>query len=365
MANERRMVENLKEELEKSDKDLNYIVAGEMGVGKSHLINEIFGEKVAEESTGPEPVTTKFYRYIRSLILDGKAYTQSLIDTPGFGDTEIETEELAKDICDVYKFCHLMIYCIRATDRLVSGTINNLQKITDLGGPEIWKHTVFVFTQADSLLQAGDKILLDKWQKTLSAKFPSIGNHAKYAVYGTGDRWNDLMFKIGLAVHEKARVPSLLITVASGIVGAGIGGVLGGLVDGPIGVVAGGIVGSGAGAGISECVDVNPGALVGAAAGGAAGGVAAAVGCGVLTVSQITMNAGPNLLPIMANFLLKLSILDSKAVVLDLAGLLNISLSVSEVAFTTSQLAFIGGGITLCAVLLGIAGYYIYKNYCT
>ncbi|WP_302368069.1 GTPase [Brachyspira aalborgi] len=95
---------------------LNLLILGQTGVGKSSLINALFGEIVAKAGPG-KPISTHIKKYETEL--DGKKV--NLYDSMGF---EVNNEKCIKDIKDALKersadkdikdWFHSVTYCIQA-----------------------------------------------------------------------------------------------------------------------------------------------------------------------------------------------------------------------------------------------------------
>ncbi len=103
-------------------KQLNIIVAGKTGVGKSTLINSVFRENLAETGIG-KPVTTHMTRYSK------KNFPLSIYDTRGFELGKDAQKDVKAEILDtirkghaskdVNETIHCIWYCINtASDRI-------------------------------------------------------------------------------------------------------------------------------------------------------------------------------------------------------------------------------------------------------
>ncbi len=106
----------------KNLKNLNIIVAGKTGVGKSTLINSVFREKMAETGMG-KPVTTHMRK------LTKKDFPLSIYDTRGFElgkdaqkevkDEVIDTIRSGLATKDINKAIHCIWYCINTASNRI------------------------------------------------------------------------------------------------------------------------------------------------------------------------------------------------------------------------------------------------------
>ena len=95
---------------------LNVMLAGRVGVGKSTLVNVIFGETIAPTGVGAS-ITQKIERYVRPTL------PVSVYDTPGI-ELGVEAEvvaktyltEIKKQMGDEDTRIHFCLYCVRARD---------------------------------------------------------------------------------------------------------------------------------------------------------------------------------------------------------------------------------------------------------
>lgn len=113
---------------------INIAVVGKTGVGKSTLINAVFGEEFAKACVG-EPVTTEFRKYTKP------ESPLAIYDSPGFDMNEHSPEAVKKDLLkiidegiaskDMDKALHCIWYCIStASDRVEDTELKWLAEFT-------------------------------------------------------------------------------------------------------------------------------------------------------------------------------------------------------------------------------------------
>lgn len=140
------------ESFKKSIKRPNILILGQTGVGKSSLINTIFGEKLAEVSH-TKPETRGFHSYTSEDV------PVNIIDSEGYELSESEQfkESLSKyvdeNFADISKQIHIAWYCISISSaRVLPYDLENIDFL--LNTKKI--PTCVVFTQCDNDSPEGD-----------------------------------------------------------------------------------------------------------------------------------------------------------------------------------------------------------------
>lgn len=128
-------------------------VAGKAGVGKSTLVNKFLNlprEKAATAKKSAKSVTKEAVCYKSEV----NGVSVRVVDTPGLGaDTR---EEERKMIAKLSAFsddggpADLLIYCVSLRDRFTKSDGDTIRVLTRSFGKEIWKHAVFILTNADA-----------------------------------------------------------------------------------------------------------------------------------------------------------------------------------------------------------------------
>ncbi len=139
------ILDRVEEYLNQSESDsLEILVAGKMGVGKSSLINSIFGHEFANEGDSAAAVTTVLQRHVGEVKLQGKTSTITFWDSPGFGDVFNENEEnTTQKLVQKVEEANIFLYCFDVRARLQRDDINGMIKITEKLGSDIWNKAIF------------------------------------------------------------------------------------------------------------------------------------------------------------------------------------------------------------------------------
>ena len=145
--------ENLTPELEKRSEALycrkdpvNIVVVGPAGVGKSTLINAMFGKEVAEVGRGAKSVTSNVRAYEEKHM----GIKMRFYDTVGFSDTKGRSEyDILLDIAEHGKF-DLILICSKLEDRADRTMFLELASVLN---EEMWKSAIVVLTFANIFIR--------------------------------------------------------------------------------------------------------------------------------------------------------------------------------------------------------------------
>ena len=147
---------------------LNILVAGKMGVGKSSLINSIYGADLSKEGTSAASVTNEIVNFIANIptphmqkgpgergregMEKVKDSTIRIWDSVGFGDIFAENKEkTVQELVWVVDKVHVLLYCFDIRQRLSGDDAMGIIEITRKTHPDIWRNAVFVLTFCNAL----------------------------------------------------------------------------------------------------------------------------------------------------------------------------------------------------------------------
>ena len=153
----RTIKELLKEE--KISTDVNILVIGRTGQGKSALVNSLIelGIEIVPEGAFTACCTTTSQSYTYPNIIPGVSVT--IIDSPGLQDTQNKEHKYIQEMKNECHEISLVLYCMKMTDhRFTNDDKVAMKKLHQAFGQNFWERVVFVLTFANMEI-------LDKWDK--------------------------------------------------------------------------------------------------------------------------------------------------------------------------------------------------------
>ena len=133
---------------------LNIVVVGQVGSGKSALINAIIGENVADEGEVPTKVTNAVIPHKTSK----GGIDVTIFDTPGLLDPSEDDTKTFVDLTNEIDEIDLIVFCKKMTSRVDKGHIKLITNLVKLFGESVWKYTVVVLTFANEVKLPGRRV---------------------------------------------------------------------------------------------------------------------------------------------------------------------------------------------------------------
>ena len=140
----------------KTQKNLNILITGKTGVGKSRLLNALVGKKVAKEGREKKACTANVNPY--KVIIDNIKVV--VWDSPGLQDGTGNDQVYLTMLQDKLKQhgFDLMIYCIKMDDRrFYPEDQTAIQILTTVLGEDMWKKAVIALTFANRIEDPDEK----------------------------------------------------------------------------------------------------------------------------------------------------------------------------------------------------------------
>lgn len=150
------MANHLQDYLEEED-SLKILVAGKMGVGKSSLINSIYGAELAVEDNSAAAVTDEIINYTANVPTpsqhdQGKESTITIWDSPGFGDVfAADKDKVIEELKYVVDKAHILVYCFDIRGRMTRDDVDGIVEITKQVSHDIWINSVFTLNFCNDL----------------------------------------------------------------------------------------------------------------------------------------------------------------------------------------------------------------------
>ena len=139
----------------KTNEPFCFVVVGELGAGKSTLVNNIVNEEnIAETGSGARPVTNEVRIYDKEIEVpqSGGANLKlkvRAVDTPGLNDKKLPHERIFREVSEKVPNPHVLFYCVKIIDRFRLSEEQWLTAMSRCYGVDIWKRVVIVLTFAD------------------------------------------------------------------------------------------------------------------------------------------------------------------------------------------------------------------------
>ena len=128
------------------------MVAGKVGNGKSTALNNVFGLNL-EVKSSPTAVTQTVCS--TEVIKNGVKFL--IIDTPGLGSAEMNTEKIVKDMADATRGLNfVLLYClgVRPNDILTETDVAIVRNLQRALGVKAWQKCVLLLTFSDITLNS-------------------------------------------------------------------------------------------------------------------------------------------------------------------------------------------------------------------
>ncbi|SRR6266487_628824 len=131
------------------ERPLQVSVMGQTGVGKSSLVNALFGANFRVSSTRPETLASQMWKEERG------GHTLEFWDLPGLGETSSHDERYIEEYTSKLLSSNIVLWAVHADSRSFSLDRTALEKLLTSLPPsqrgEVINKLIFVLTKADLL----------------------------------------------------------------------------------------------------------------------------------------------------------------------------------------------------------------------
>jgi small GTP-binding protein len=139
------------------NRNINVLILGSEGVGKSTLVNSVFGKEIAKVSH-MVITTLSVELYNLQLGSSDKPVNVQFIDTPGLDTQNINKIGDNKLIFDVIKSkvqeIDILLF-VKPIDMRIDFKEGHLKLISEELGKDIWNRTIFIFSKSDLRFNSG------------------------------------------------------------------------------------------------------------------------------------------------------------------------------------------------------------------
>jgi len=178
--------------------EINVLVVGKSGAGKSSLINFLIGAPIAKVShydTGTTQVQSYQYYYAHY------GHTITYYDTPGLFDNNLDMNTILHNIGQI-KAVDLILICMDLSQaRMYEDDFLIIKTLKTKYGPYIMKHALLIFTKANNIKNA-DIVARQRYQ-ALEIVIPYILISDSYYETSNGYRsFNEKLVHLGKSLNE-------------------------------------------------------------------------------------------------------------------------------------------------------------------